>query len=483
MPATVIVNNLTVVHKSSNGMSVAFPDVCKTPTPGGPVPIPYPNIAMSSDTASGSSTVKVDGNPIMLKSSHFAMSSGDEAGSAMGVASNKIKGKAYPKMYSFDVKVDGENVFRLSDIMLQNGGSPTNTPPATLLQPNIVVIPGTNKDKKPELTRLAWDVNEAACGDEVGLSIETNDVDDGFNVPVRIVRSTKGKPFESLSAEVSGNKSTPKWISRRGAWTKTVELTALQKVLKGHKKSSNKLKMKAVGDVPTEIVGPNTRVTPQYTQVIKPWWNVLLLRPRKVWAPTGANYSWNYYYELMIKKGELIVTRKVNFDKLPGANPSKGQLKQWAREIENIWDRKFKIHRAQCKRGDHCNCSPASGCCSFTIRVRCKFQPGPGERVVLHPGSNNPNDWGGPDWWYSHTWWMGMAGVPVTVRAHEFGHLMGLYDEYPAGACDPGRVVTNDPSSIMNAGTKTYDRHFREFHQWFDGKANGVIGATKLVRM
>jgi len=30
------------------GMCLAFPDVCKTPSPGGPVPIPYPNTGMGS---------------------------------------------------------------------------------------------------------------------------------------------------------------------------------------------------------------------------------------------------------------------------------------------------------------------------------------------------------------------------------------------------------------------------------------------------
>ena len=127
MPATVNVNILTVVHASSSGMAMSFPDVCKTPTPAGPVPIPYPNIAQSSDTADGSSTVKVDGNPIMLKSSNFKMSTGDEAGSAMGVVSNKIKGKAIPVNASFDVKVDGKNVFRLTDPMQTNCGSNGNS--------------------------------------------------------------------------------------------------------------------------------------------------------------------------------------------------------------------------------------------------------------------------------------------------------------------------------------------------------------------
>lgn len=134
MPSTVNANNLSTVHASSTGITQWFPDVCKTPTPGGPIPIPYPNIAMSSDTADGSTTVKVQGNPIMLKGSNFRMSTGDEAGSAMGVVSNKIKGKAEPVMYSFDVKVDGKNVFRLSDPMTHNGnqvnggGTPVGQP-------------------------------------------------------------------------------------------------------------------------------------------------------------------------------------------------------------------------------------------------------------------------------------------------------------------------------------------------------------------
>ena len=143
MGVTVGVNNLSVVHKSSNGVTIAFPDVCKTPTPGGPVPIPYPNIAKSSDTAKGSKKVKCDGNPVCLKDSNFSMSTGDEAGSAQGVASNKIKGKAEFVNFSFDVKVEGKNVARAFDLMLHND---KNTPPFPVLQPPIIVM---MKEEKP----------------------------------------------------------------------------------------------------------------------------------------------------------------------------------------------------------------------------------------------------------------------------------------------------------------------------------------------
>lgn len=149
MAASVNVNTRTVVHKSSNGVATAFPDVCKTPSPGGPVPIPYPNVAMSKDTADGSKSVSMDGNPIMLKGSNFSTSTGDEAGTAGGgVASNTTKGKAEFVNYSFDVKVEGKNVPRLGDMMVQNKMSSPNTPPMPEVQPPIVVPPKSPEENK-----------------------------------------------------------------------------------------------------------------------------------------------------------------------------------------------------------------------------------------------------------------------------------------------------------------------------------------------
>lgn len=163
MGLTINVNNMTACHAGSNGTSIAFPDVCKTPTPGGPIPIPYPNIAKSSDTADGSSQVKFDGNSIMLKGSNFRMSTGDEAGSAMGVVSNKIKGKAEFVNYSFDVKVEGKNVCRLLDPMQQNMGSTNAFGPADLQGP-LVLVPEqqaecdkvNEKKKEQDAKKTGW---------------------------------------------------------------------------------------------------------------------------------------------------------------------------------------------------------------------------------------------------------------------------------------------------------------------------------------
>ena len=148
MPVTVGVNMLSVVHKDSNGVTIAFPDVCITPCAPSPIPIPYPNIAKSGDTASGSQNVKCDGNPICLKDSNFSTSVRDEPGTNKGVASGTNKDKAEFVNYSFDVKVEGKNVARAFDLMLHNS---KNTPPFPVLQQPIVVIA---LDEDPEIPKL-----------------------------------------------------------------------------------------------------------------------------------------------------------------------------------------------------------------------------------------------------------------------------------------------------------------------------------------
>lgn len=120
MGSTVFANMMGISHKKSGGKSPVFPDVCKTPTPGGPVPIPYPNLAESSNLAKGSKTVKIEGQMAAIKGCNYSTSTGDEAGATGGVASSKTKGKAEFILYSFDVKIEGKNVCRMGDTMTHN---------------------------------------------------------------------------------------------------------------------------------------------------------------------------------------------------------------------------------------------------------------------------------------------------------------------------------------------------------------------------
>ncbi|MBL8972206.1 MAG: DUF4150 domain-containing protein, partial [Myxococcales bacterium] len=68
MPSHVLVDGLGLTYKGTVGVSTAtLPDVCKTPSPGGPVPLPYPNFASQSSLKGGTTTVKAKGKMIAVK--------------------------------------------------------------------------------------------------------------------------------------------------------------------------------------------------------------------------------------------------------------------------------------------------------------------------------------------------------------------------------------------------------------------------------
>ena len=72
---------LEIEKESSSKPESAQTDVCKTPSTPGAVPVPYPNTAMSSDTSSGSKTVKTEGEMPSVKED-FEESVGDEPGTS-----------------------------------------------------------------------------------------------------------------------------------------------------------------------------------------------------------------------------------------------------------------------------------------------------------------------------------------------------------------------------------------------------------------
>jgi hypothetical protein len=141
MPTDISVDGLGLTYKGSVGISNAtIPDVCKTPSPGGPIPVPYPNIARQSSLQNGTTTVKAHGQMIAVKGSQYGSSNGDEAGTGGGVKSG-VNMKATDWItYSFDVKMDGQNACRHTDKKFHNnrntvdlaGNMDPNNPPAGL---------------------------------------------------------------------------------------------------------------------------------------------------------------------------------------------------------------------------------------------------------------------------------------------------------------------------------------------------------------
>ncbi|MDX2441835.1 MAG: hypothetical protein QNK40_14970 [Desulfobacterales bacterium] len=161
-------------------------------------------------------------------------------------------------------------------------------------------------------------------------------------------------------------------------------------------------------------------------------------------------FSWRYGYDIGIQDNQIIVRVEVNL--VPGDGVKKIALDRvipgWEKEIEHIWSRKFGI---QTQTGQ-----------LYPIVVDAAFK---GRRfhhdVIVKPGGGCCTD--------QLNWHI--LDTPMAI-AHEFGHMLGNYDEYRRGALDPGTKII-DPTSIMTSKPKNgiaYPRHFQRVLDWFKEK-------------
>jgi hypothetical protein len=133
---------------TNGGGNLAIPgplDACKTPTPGGPVPMPYPNFGMCTQANGGSCSQKVKfmNKKVLTKKSEITMSTGDEAGTVGGVVSNRFKGPIKFKKGSSKVKAEGQAVVHLTS-MTGHNGSNANVPAGVQVAPSqtkVIVAP------------------------------------------------------------------------------------------------------------------------------------------------------------------------------------------------------------------------------------------------------------------------------------------------------------------------------------------------------
>jgi len=84
------------ITTKTTGICFAFPNVCDTQTPAGPVPIPYPSIGQLSDaqqvTDGGSDGVYAAGNPLVTVNSSISSTTGDSAGTTGTTSGQPVGG-------------------------------------------------------------------------------------------------------------------------------------------------------------------------------------------------------------------------------------------------------------------------------------------------------------------------------------------------------------------------------------------------------
>lgn len=122
------------------GTDLCFPDVCKTPTPAGPIPIPYPNVAMSATSAPAAYNVLVDCMPSLNQMSEGLVSVGDQVGVAGGIVDSDIGGEAVYIVGCITILTEGVPAQRLTSVTGQNAMGVLPNGPGACLAPSQVTV-------------------------------------------------------------------------------------------------------------------------------------------------------------------------------------------------------------------------------------------------------------------------------------------------------------------------------------------------------
>ncbi len=108
----------------AGGMAFGIPDVCNTPSPTGPIPLPYPNIGQLNTADEVVDKVLIGNKEIVVEGSKMTSSSGDELGISGGVTSGTSRDEVTFKVYSFFVSADGKKVVFCPTVTAHNGSNP-----------------------------------------------------------------------------------------------------------------------------------------------------------------------------------------------------------------------------------------------------------------------------------------------------------------------------------------------------------------------
>ena len=161
-------------------------------------------------------------------------------------------------------------------------------------------------------------------------------------------------------------------------------------------------------------------------------------------------FGWTTAYEIQYTRTELKVIVRIE---LTGETTTAAQRNLWIRGIQNRWNSHFHIENSR--------------------RLSVVFEPvftstNSHHTVEIHAGHGRAN---------MTNWYIRTTG---DIAAHEFGHMVGLEDEYRLTRADYIRLIGTAPpprpeppgytmSGLMTAGTgPVQGRHLRPFVAWLN---------------
>jgi hypothetical protein len=162
---------------------------------------------------------------------------------------------------------------------------------------------------------------------------------------------------------------------------------------------------------------------------------------------TYGPYGWNYSYTRSFDGVDVNKHLEIDFvfeEALGWDNAQKAAYKAGIETgIEGIWNNKFSI-------------KDNNTGISYPVTVDVTTTGPFNQTVTLHDGDGRSDM---TNWYETDT---------SSINAHEFGHMLGLYDEYIGGAVDqyPNPTLSNDGVmglGALNANPVMYPRYYQQY--------------------
>ncbi len=158
---------------------------------------------------------------------------------------------------------------------------------------------------------------------------------------------------------------------------------------------------------------------------------------------TSGDFGWNYQYDWQFIDQMMKISLDID---LVGDDPG-DLVSVWEAGIENIWSNKYDI---------------IDGNFTYPLLFDVNFVDSNADQVVtIHAGAGHTNM---TNWFLDESAGWGNE-YHDEIAAHEFGHMLGLYDEYEGGAVNPDIDQNIFTDSLMADLKPTQPRHYADILQ------------------
>ena len=188
-----------------------------------------------------------------------------------------------------------------------------------------------------------------------------------------------------------------------------------------------------------------------------------LARERRSYNMRGGNrwqFGWPVIYDIEFASQELHIYTSINLDAVQGVTQQQVDALEpiWENGIEGGWNDRYGILHENTYYYD----------IIYDVSFVDTYQFGVDHyQVRVRPGISQGNP--------RTTMTLWDTADTGRVAAHEYGHMIGDYDEYSGGATDPSNAII-DPSSLMGStgpAAVPYDRHYEPAMEWLELKYPG----------